>query len=67
MAFDEFLRKRIFEPLGMLDTHFILPEEKVSRLATAYAYTDDKGLYRVPDEPQSIPIFGEDFSSRLLS
>ncbi len=30
------LRERIFEPLGMKDTGFSVPEEKLSRLATAY-------------------------------
>ncbi len=31
MPYDEFLQKRIFEPLGMTDTHFHLPPEKESR------------------------------------
>lgn len=30
-SYDEFLRRRIFEPLGMSDTHFFLPPEKESR------------------------------------
>ena len=29
--YDEFVRARIFEPLGMIDTHFFLPAEKESR------------------------------------
>jgi CubicO group peptidase (beta-lactamase class C family) len=33
---DEFFRKRIFEPLGMVDTHFYMPESKVSRLTALY-------------------------------
>jgi CubicO group peptidase (beta-lactamase class C family) len=36
--FAEFLRTRIFEPLGMKDTAFHVPEEKLSRLATIYAW-----------------------------
>jgi CubicO group peptidase (beta-lactamase class C family) len=32
MPFDEFLRKRLFEPLGMSDTYFYLPEAKKDRL-----------------------------------
>ena len=32
--FDEFLRTRIFDPLGMEDTWFYLPKEKESRLVT---------------------------------
>ena len=48
---DEFFRSRIFEPLGMKDTYFFLPENKVDRLATAYTYYADKGLNRFPDTP----------------
>ena len=32
MKFDEFLRTRIFEPLGMNDTWFYLPDDKTDRL-----------------------------------
>jgi CubicO group peptidase (beta-lactamase class C family) len=32
MTFDEFLRKRMFEPLGMNDTYFYLPDSKRDRL-----------------------------------
>jgi CubicO group peptidase (beta-lactamase class C family) len=49
--FDEFLRTRIFEPLGMKDTYFFPPEDKLDRLATAYTYYADKGLNRFPDTP----------------
>ncbi len=48
---DEFFRTRIFEPLGMKDTYFYLPADKVPRLATAYTYDDAKGLSRFPDTP----------------
>jgi CubicO group peptidase (beta-lactamase class C family) len=51
MPLDEFFRKRIFEPLGMKDTYFFPPENKLDRLATAYTYYDDKGLNRFPDTP----------------
>lgn len=50
-SFDEFLRARIFEPLGMKDTYFFPPENKLDRLATAYTYYADKGLNRFPDTP----------------
>ena len=36
MRFEEFLAKRIFEPLGMRDTFFFPPQEKKSRLAPVY-------------------------------
>ena len=48
---DEFLRSRIFEPLGMTDTYFYPPENKLNRLATAYTWYPDKGLARFPDTP----------------
>ena len=32
MSFDEFLQTRLFQPLGMNDTHFYLPSEKADRL-----------------------------------
>ena len=46
---DEFLRTRIFEPLGMTDTSFYLAEEKRSRLAVVYSAGPD-GLTRAPEE-----------------
>jgi len=33
---ETFLRERIFEPLGMKDTAFSVPPEKIGRLATSY-------------------------------
>lgn len=39
---DAFLRERIFAPLGMADTGFWVPANKLSRLATVYE-RDDKG------------------------
>lgn len=46
---DEFLTKRIFEPLGMEDTHFYLPKEKINRLATVYSKEKEEGkLERAP-------------------
>lgn len=38
---DAFLRERIFEPLGMQDTHFNIPQEKIDRLAALYRPDDD--------------------------
>jgi len=48
---DEFLRSRIFEPLGMTDTYFFPPQNKLNRLAAAYTWYPDKGLARFPDAP----------------
>ena len=49
MPFDKFLEERVFKPLGMKDTYFFLPADKVSRLAAAYAYYPDKGLQVIPE------------------
>jgi CubicO group peptidase (beta-lactamase class C family) len=49
-TFPEFLRTRLFEPLGMVDTAFYVPADKLSRVATVYAYDKTKaGL--TPAEP----------------
>ncbi len=49
LTLDEFLRIRIFEPLGMRDTHFFLPETKRDRLAVVYSATTEGRLERAPD------------------
>ncbi|AKU94648.1 Beta-lactamase class C and other penicillin binding protein [Labilithrix luteola] len=42
-SFEDFLRERIFEPLGMKDTFFTVPAEERHRLATSYwALSADK-------------------------
>jgi CubicO group peptidase (beta-lactamase class C family) len=40
-SFDEFLKRRIFEPLGMNDTFFGLPDDRKDRLATVYRGTEN--------------------------
>jgi CubicO group peptidase (beta-lactamase class C family) len=42
MPFDKFVQTRILTPLGMSDTHFVLPEEKLGRLAKTYTVKDNK-------------------------
>jgi CubicO group peptidase (beta-lactamase class C family) len=63
---DEFFRTHIFEPLGMKDTYFYLPDDKVARLATAYTYYDGKGLQRFPDTPivEGTMIYSADYPYR---
>ena len=41
MKLSDFLKKEIFEPLGMNDTGFYIPEEKYHRLATAYVHKSE--------------------------
>jgi len=63
---DEFFRTRIFEPLGMKDTYFFPPDNKLNRLATAYTYYADKGLNRFPDAPirEGSFVYSADYPSR---
>ncbi len=45
MPFDQFLGKRIFEPLGMNDTYFVVPDYRQDRQATVYRSNEkDKKL-----------------------
>ena len=48
---DEFFRTRIFEPLGMKDTYFYPPQDKLDRLSATYTYYPEKGLNRFPEAP----------------
>ena len=41
MPFEEFLEKRIFKPLKMVDTGFYVPADKLNRLAEFYSYGKD--------------------------
>jgi CubicO group peptidase (beta-lactamase class C family) len=44
LSFGEFLRTRLFEPLGMRDTAFWCPEEKIGRFASCYLPKAGGGL-----------------------
>jgi CubicO group peptidase (beta-lactamase class C family) len=44
MPFEEFLQERIFEPLGMVDTDFYVPEAKVGRFAAVYGPAEGGGI-----------------------
>ncbi|HEY0677477.1 MAG TPA: serine hydrolase domain-containing protein [Chitinophagaceae bacterium] len=46
----QFLQERIFEPLGMKDTAFFVPEEKIDRLPTCYGTDMTNGNLVVLDE-----------------
>ena len=48
-TFPEFLRTRIFDPLGMVDTGFSVPAEKISRVATIYSW--DRAKSALAPEP----------------
>jgi CubicO group peptidase (beta-lactamase class C family) len=47
LTFDQFLRQRLFEPLGMKDTFFVVPEDRLERQATVYRSAPGK-LEKLP-------------------
>jgi CubicO group peptidase (beta-lactamase class C family) len=64
MPLDQFVKTRILDPLGMKDTYFYLPDDKVSRLAAAYTYLEGKGLARFPDGatlPDGPAVYSADY------
>ena len=46
---EAFMRERLFEPLGMIDTSFSVPADKLNRLTTAYAPDPASGALDVLD------------------
>ena len=62
MALDQFFESRIFTPLGMIDTGFIIPEDKRMRLAAAYNSDNQGSLSRRNSE-----LFTYSSRTRLLS
>jgi len=53
-SFRDFLNQRIFDPLGMVDTDFFVPDAKLDRFAANYSPQPGGGLQLV-DDPQNSP------------
>jgi len=61
VPFEQFLKERIFDPLGMSDTAFYVPKDKAHRLAACYSAdppgqmafhaTERKGTFALQDDP----------------
>jgi len=62
MSLGDFFKQKIFDPLGMVDTAFRVPAEKVARFATLYGLTEDDPLGLIGDD-----IGGDYFNPRLES
>ncbi len=74
MPYSEFLKKEIFEPLGMVDTGFYVPEEKQYRLADAYEkspngmklyVTNNLGIKYTMDKPPAFESGGAGLVSTI--
>ena len=48
---DEFFRERIFGPLGMVDTDFFVPDDKLGRLMACYNKDPETGKITLSDGP----------------
>ncbi|GAB5562905.1 MAG: serine hydrolase domain-containing protein [Synoicihabitans sp.] len=48
--FEVFLRENIFDPLGMEDTYFFVPEEKQDRVVSIFTHREGELVYDVPPE-----------------
>ena len=49
--FDAFLKERILGPLGMVDTAFYVPDDRLDRFASCYAPTAENGFV-LQDDPE---------------
>jgi CubicO group peptidase (beta-lactamase class C family) len=56
---DQFMQERIFKPLGMNDTSYVVPAAKLARVATVHRSTD-QGLVETPNgDSVSSPVYGD--------
>ncbi len=53
MRFDEYLQQEVFDPLGMVDTGFVVGDDAVDRFATCYGRNARKELVVVDDPGDS--------------
>lgn len=58
MPFEEFLQTKIFKPLGMVDTAFSVPKEKVERFAALYRHNKEDGMKLAAN----VPLANDDVS-----
>ena len=56
---ETFLRERLLSPLGMFDTSFFVPPEKLARFGPLYSYSEQDGL-TVFDEVATSPFVKSD-------
>lgn len=56
LSLDEYLKTKIFAPLGMVDTHFQLPLEKLKDFTVGYGWSDTDELFisEVPKESRYV-------------
>ena len=58
LSLDEFFQKRIFAPLGMYDTFFNVPEDKLHRLATNHYWNEEESTISIVPAEDNRPPTG---------
>jgi CubicO group peptidase (beta-lactamase class C family) len=56
-TYDQFLKQRIFDPLGMKDTAFVLTQDRAPRLALQYQRTENGLQKNAQNRPADTPYF----------
>ncbi len=60
MPFEQFLKERIFKPLGMNDTDFFVPADKVHRFAACYSADPQGGFNPLAADRKGTPTLQDD-------
>lgn len=56
---DQFLKERLFEPLGMVDTDFYVPQAKANRLTALYGHPEGATELKLMEAPANSPRFNK--------
>ncbi|HEY3792017.1 MAG TPA: serine hydrolase domain-containing protein, partial [Bradyrhizobium sp.] len=68
MPFEQFLKQRIFDPLGMNDTDFYVPADKAHRFAACYSADPQGGMtFHATERKNSLTLQDDPTRSSFLS
>ncbi|MBN1873016.1 MAG: beta-lactamase family protein [Anaerolineae bacterium] len=56
---DQFFKERLFEPLGMVDTDFYVPQSKANRLTALYGHPENATELQLLEAPADSPRFNK--------
>jgi CubicO group peptidase (beta-lactamase class C family) len=65
--FEQFLKERIFDPLGMNDTDFHVPADKAHRLAACYSADQGSPTFHATDRKGALTLQDDPATSSFLS
>ena len=65
--FEQFLKERIFDPLGMSDTGFYVPADKAHRLAACYSADPQGATFHATDRKGGLTLQDDPATSSFLS